>query len=312
MPEGVLASLIFTAGHTGEENMANNEASESLPAPKLTVPRAEAAQKIKDRIEEGYDIRNLAIQSDKDLKRARSELTKWHVYNKALLAKLFDNPSLVEEYQNIGVVGLFIWDSPTFKEMVQSFQQEMDGYITRLEAILGKLGLIDEQSETLASQDSSEQNLSTSREIFVVHGHDEAAREAVARVLERLGLKPIILLEKPNAGLITIIEKLEQHAANVDFAVVLLTPDDFGGPKEKLDEQKLQARENVIFEFGYFTGKLGRKKVYALYKEGVYFPSDVRGIWFEPMDAGGAWKYKLAQEINQAGIKVDSNALLAD
>ena len=65
--------------------------------------------------------------------------------------------------------------------------------------------------------------------VFVVHGHDDAAREAVARFIEKLGFeKPIILDERPNKGR-TIITKFREEAADVAFAVVLMTPDDTGG-----------------------------------------------------------------------------------
>ncbi|HEY7357711.1 MAG TPA: TIR domain-containing protein, partial [Ktedonobacterales bacterium] len=82
--------------------------------------------------------------------------------------------------------------------------------------------------------------------------------------------------------------------------------------KKEPDQQKPRARQNVILEFGYFLGKLGRGKVCALYKEGVELPSDLYGILYVSMDASGAWKFRLAKELAQAGIKVDSNALLAD
>jgi predicted nucleotide-binding protein len=55
--------------------------------------------------------------------------------------------------------------------------------------------------------------------VFVVHGHDESAREGTARFLDKLHLEPIILHEQPDAGQ-TIIEKVEKHGA-VAFAVVL-------------------------------------------------------------------------------------------
>jgi hypothetical protein len=67
------------------------------------------------------------------------------------------------------------------------------------------------------------------RKIFIVHGHAEEPREAVARFLEQLGLEPIILHERANQGR-TIIEKFEAHAG-VGFAIVLLTPDDLGGSR---------------------------------------------------------------------------------
>ena len=65
-----------------------------------------------------------------------------------------------------------------------------------------------------------------SKRAFVIHGHDEAARETVARFLEKLEFQPVILHEQANKGR-TIIEKFEDHA-DVAFAVVLLTPDDIG------------------------------------------------------------------------------------
>ena len=93
-------------------------------------------------------------------------------------------------------------------------------------------------------------------DVFIVHGHDEAAKHAVARFVEKLGLNAIILDEQVSKGQ-TIIEKLEQKASNAGFAIVLLTPDDMGAPKDKLDELKPRARQNVVLELGYFLRGLG-------------------------------------------------------
>src|SRR5262249_15557554 len=59
--------------------------------------------------------------------------------------------------------------------------------------------------------------------VFVVHGRDNEAKHEVARLLERLKLKPIVLHEQPSRGK-TIIEKIE-HYSGVAFAVVILSPD---------------------------------------------------------------------------------------
>ena len=67
----------------------------------------------------------------------------------------------------------------------------------------------------------------TGNKIFIVHGHDEAAKQEVARFIEKLGLEAVVLHEKANEGQ-TIIEKFEKHASDARFAVVLLTPDDIG------------------------------------------------------------------------------------
>jgi predicted nucleotide-binding protein len=144
----------------------------------------------------------------------------------------------------------------------------------------------------------------TSDDIFVVHGHDHTALHEVARLLERSGLNPIILHEKPNQGK-TIIEKFEANSSSAGFAVVLLTGDDVGGLN--VNELQPRARQNVILELGYFVGKLSRARVCALKADGVELPSDLLGVGYVPLDGGGAWKFKLAQELKAAGYDIDFN-----
>jgi hypothetical protein len=122
-----------------------------------------------------------------------------------------------------------------------------------------------------------------SRKVFIVHGRDEAPREAVARFLEKLGFEAIILHEQANKGR-TVIEKVEAHG-DVGFAVVLLTPDDEGCTKG--EEPGPRARQNVILELGYFIGRLGRERVCALKRGEVEIPSDFGGVVYEPFDSSG-------------------------
>ena len=68
--------------------------------------------------------------------------------------------------------------------------------------------------------------------IFIVHGHDEAAKHKIARFVENLDLTATILDEQPSKGQ-TIIDKFGEHADEAGFAIVLLTGDDIGAPKEK-------------------------------------------------------------------------------
>ena len=131
----------------------------------------------------------------------------------------------------------------------------------------------------------------------------------MARFVERLDLDAIILDEQPSEGL-TIIEKFERHARRADFAIVLMTPDDVGASIQKKNALKLRARQNVIFELGYFFHALGRKGVCALYKEGVELPSDIYGVVYVPMDKSGAWQLRLAREMKQVGLSFDANKLL--
>lgn len=170
-------------------------------------------------------------------------------------------------------------------------------------------GLEEELSETASpalAETKSIRPAELSRRVFVVHGHDEGARESLARFLEKLGFEAIILHEKASGGK-TVIEKVEAHS-EVDFAVVLLTPDDVGG--ERADTLQPRARQNVLLELGYFIGKLGRHNVCALRKGNVEVPSDFSGVVYIDLDAHGAWKQGLAKELDGAGHVVDWNIVM--
>jgi predicted nucleotide-binding protein len=149
----------------------------------------------------------------------------------------------------------------------------------------------------------------TGHTIFLVHGHNDHALHETARFLEKLGQNVIILREQPNKGR-TLIEKFEDYA-DVGFAIVLLTPDDKGGPKNcGASDLKPRARQNVVFELGYFIGRLGRNRVCALYLEGVEIPSDYSGVVYTKMDPSGAWRLEIAKELKAAGFSVDMNLAL--
>ncbi len=143
--------------------------------------------------------------------------------------------------------------------------------------------------------------------IFVVHGHDNEMVETVARFIIKLGFEPIILREQPNQGR-TIIEKFEDFS-DVDFALVLFSPDDEG---KSIEEEILhkRPRQNVVFELGFFIGRLGRQNVVVLHREVNDFEmlSDFQGVLFEPYREG--WEFRVAKEIKAAGFEVDLNNLV--
>ena len=143
------------------------------------------------------------------------------------------------------------------------------------------------------------------RNVFVIHGHDEAARLELEKFLKQLDFDPVILGEKPSKGN-TIIEKFNEYAA-VSYAVALLTADDVGSPRRE-STTRPRARQNVIFELGYFIGRLGRKRVCALTKGEPEIPSDYYGVVYVPMDSG-EWKIDLAKELDEAGFDIDMNKL---
>jgi predicted nucleotide-binding protein len=142
-----------------------------------------------------------------------------------------------------------------------------------------------------------------SLKVFIVHGHDEATKNEVALFLSSIGLEPIILHLRPNGGR-GLLTKFREESDGASFAVVLMTPDDEGGPIS-ITERKARARQNVVFELGFFIGQLGPSKVAALIKDDVESPSDFQGIAYTKFDSGGRWKTELARELHHANVPFD-------
>lgn len=117
--------------------------------------------------------------------------------------------------------------------------------------------------------------------IFIVHGHDRELVKFVQDIVEKdLGwTKPIVLDEQAGGGL-TIIEKFENFAHSAEAVLVLMSPDDFGASRESIDDEQFRARQNVLFELGFFFGKFRRQsgRVFILKSGNLELPSDLAGI----------------------------------
>lgn len=147
--------------------------------------------------------------------------------------------------------------------------------------------------------------------IFVVHGHDTHALEQLELVLRRLGLDPYILQNNDGESK-TLIEALEQKIyKEAAFGIVLLTPDDFGYPKSKTDEDRQpRARQNVILELGMVLASLGRQRLVLLKKGALEMPTDVSGIiYLEFNEHVKEVAVKLATRMKNAGIEIDDTLI---
>ncbi|HVX41980.1 MAG TPA: nucleotide-binding protein [Gemmatimonadaceae bacterium] len=276
-----------------------------MPDPELRVPPEVAASQINDRIEKGRAISGRDVQTVEALEQAENDYRTWTSYNGELLNRLFTTDKYQEEYNWWGVGSVSI-RPPSPQERLDDLRKDIAEKIQRLESIRERLELI-----PLAAG-VSRASVATKRphtnKAFVVHGHDEASRETVARFLEKLGITAVILHEQATEGR-TLVEKLE-HYADVDFAVVLLTPDDIGAASSSRDDLKPRARQNVVLELGFFVGKLGRKNVCALHRGPLDLPSDYLGVGYVPLDDGGGWRLQLAKELRTAGFAIDMNEAL--
>lgn len=137
-----------------------------------------------------------------------------------------------------------------------------------------------------------------------MHGRDDALREKVARFGE--GGIAARNSRRTAGGGATLIEKLENNS-DVAYAVVLLTGDDVGGLDK--DSLKPRARQNVVFELGYFVGLLARKRVCALVEPGVEIFSDIDGVNYVEVDSNNSWKIEVMKELKHAGFDVNFDAL---
>lgn len=233
-------------------------------------------------------------------------LSSWELLTKNFLTKAFgQNSPNVNSVTDIGKYGGFPMNAG--EEWWEDHRtKSLKSKISRLR---GLVELLETEIALHSNPVEPEAQASTSRRVFLVHGHNEGLLHEVARYLEKLRLEPVILREQPNGGR-TIIEKFVDYA-DVAYAVVLLTPDDRGGViSASFEEQRPRARQNVMLELGYFLGRLSRSRVTALYVADVEIPSDYSGVAFVAVDDHGAWRLELARELRASGLVIDMNLAL--
>lgn len=273
--------------------------------PQLLIDRAQAARRLGERIRIGHELCDRPISCLDELEAAASDYRRWNAYNVEVLQQIFSTSRFADEYAFLRVTGVGLDESPA--QQIAELKAEIREKILRLETVHDRLELLVVASNAPVLGTATA-NAAKPARVFVVHGHDEAAKESVARLLERLKIEAVILHEQATGGR-TIIEKLE-HYADVDFAIVLLTPDDIGAVKSNgSDKLQARARQNVVFELGYFAGKLTRRHVCALYKGSLELPSDYVGVVYISFDEAGAWRFEVAKELREAGLTIDMNLL---
>jgi len=191
----------------------------------------------------------------------------------------------------------------TYKRLFNRGRQEM---ISLIQTVLKDIE-IDSQINAKDYENISSKEEINPKKIFVVHGHNNEIKHEVARTLEKLDLEAIILHEKPNLGR-TLINKFTDYS-DVDFAIVIISADDYGySKKDGEGNKKLRPRQNVVFELGFFIAKLGIDKVFPLIEDNkIENPGDFDGVVYVPYNEG--WKNQLVIELKALGYKIDANKL---
>jgi len=285
--------------------MANRRSSPPPQAPQLTAAQMRnVISRIQRCIGELQDFDPTTVRDRSD-PRIRSLAVS---IDQVLTQAFDDGPerSLYAAAASLDRAALTVGARTPLQEVVQGLTRGKEQAIELLNRAIEALE--DKITDLGISREPAVSPAEFSKDVFIVHGHDDPAKMEVAHLIERAGLNAVILHEKPNAGR-TIIEKFEKHGGSAGFAVVLLTPDDVGGPNR--GDLRPRARQNVIGEMFWFAGKLGRGRICALKKGDLEIPTDFAGIVYTDMDDRGTWKAKLLRELETAGYEVDWSKALA-
>ena len=245
-------------------------------------------------------IADADAMTKKNITNDAAEFKAWETGVKRFLYRLFGEDSL--EMKAFLEISFFsgVWsfdesDEAINKEAVFSCRNGLNQAIAILKSF------VDDVAE---DQPTAIKNPSDCSKVFIVHGHDGELKESVARIIEKQGISAIILSEQANQGR-TIIEKFEDYS-DVGGAICLFTADDFGRSKNE-DTDQNRARQNVVFETGFFMGSLGRKRVIILADSGIEVPSDLSGVVYT---STANWQFDLLKELNAMGYSIDLNKLL--
>jgi len=276
------------------------------PPLEIIVPHDEAREKLSNRIDLGKELTSRAINSKEELENVRKEYFKWNDYNTELLKRLFTSEVLSNEYSyfGVGITSIPLYE-PALGEKISKLHEDVGKKIHRLDSIKGRIELIP-ASVNFINNEKATSTISKSQ-IFIVHGQDNEAKLEVARFIEKVGFKPIILNEQAS-GSKTIIEKIEEYS-DVGFGVVIYTPCDIGARNKEPITYQGRARQNVVFEHGFLIGKLGRQNVCTLVKGELETPNDISGIVYTSMTTSH-WQLDLAKELRRAGYSIDMNNVI--
>lgn len=174
-------------------------------------------------------------------------------------------------------------DRTLIRKKLQESKIQMLHGLSEYRSVLSKIRnheyqyLVRKEKELQIVQGEKNSNIIQSKNIFIIHGQNEAKwRELKTILKDDLDLNPIILQEQANRGK-TIIEKFEFYASSCSYAFAIFTPDDV---IDNDGEKYFQARPNVIFELGWFCSYLTRRNVCIIFQEGANMSifSDFQGV----------------------------------
>ena len=168
-------------------------------------------------------------ENTKELEYKDGKLRKVKTRGEMLIKKIFGESSeYISSLNKIRFIPLNTWygmDKSYYKEQFYKGKNEIVNLICVMQEDLSLSGTFENHEKV------TEVINIKSKEIFIVHGHNEEMKQATARMVEKINYAPIILHEQPNKGR-TIIEKFTDHS-DAAFAIILLSADDIAFKKAR-------------------------------------------------------------------------------
>ena len=143
------------------------------------------------------------------------------------------------------------------------------------------------------------------KRVFLVYGSTPPILSVIKSLLQSWQIEFVDIADSPSGT--TILEKFEGFASKSAFAIVLLTPADKVYENGNSDKFVFHARQNVIFEWGYFLASVGKENVMVLAEYGANgesafkAPSDIFGTEITATTSGN-WLQKLSQRLKASGF----------
>ena len=252
-----LKSTPFPQTTPGAGDALSQAIAGSSLRPTTSIPEKSSILKLRDSVAFGKKLLE-------NKKANKATILQWSRQTRSAVFSFFGTDAAITKNLDLLV-----------KEAVQP-GLSLDQFAQRLtdsEALLDYLNKL--ANSPLSCQISTTSRTPSTKNIFVIHGHDELTTRRLTQLLQNhFNLNPIAMLSKPGMSR-PLIEKFEDEAQSCSFAFGLFTPDD-----EIVDAANhyKQARPNVIYEVGWFIGRLGKHRVALLLKHGTNIHSDLDGV----------------------------------
>jgi len=273
----------------------------------LKIPVGDMRDELDTWSAQGHDLLKRPMRTQAEFEIANIHRANWYRDVVRFLQIRFTSSDVANRFKE-GVSTSISHKSALWQRRAQDYVRQVFEMETALTGIRNALALYERKDnvDAVAAGETKQQ----AKDIFIVHGHDDGATHAVKRFCDKILVEGVakILAEQPQRGR-TMIEKFEQESGTARYAIVTYTPDDVGAAKTDPDNERDRARQNVIFELGYFVGKLGRGNVCLLYKRPAEIPSDFQGVGYVELDNHEGWHNRLIRELQAANVPVTTGGI---